>query len=118
FNGQSLETVDVIQNTEMVYYLYDDETLDLVGIDKAICSALRLTFEESAIDKVTFFTDPDGVVYPPEELPVNTRQLLGFSWRGDERINTKEDLFHGVDLEQFTMQVTPKLPKIPLKPKQ
>lgn len=118
FNGQSLETVDVIQNTEMVYYLYEDETLDLVGIDKAICSALRLTFEESAIDKVTFFTDPDGVVYPPEELPVNTRQLLGFSWRGDERINTKEDLFHGVDLEQFTMQVTPKLPKIPLKPKQ
>jgi lipopolysaccharide export system protein LptA len=108
FKGRSLETVDVIQNTEMVYYLYDDETLDLVGIDKAICSALRLTFEESAIDKVTFFTDPDGVVYPTEELPVNARQLLGFSWREDERIYKKEDLFHGVDLEQFAFQVIPK----------
>lgn len=109
FNGRSLETVDVVQNTEMVYYLYDDDTLDLVGIDKAISSALRLTFVDSTIDKVMFFTNPDGVVYPPEELPENTRQMLGFSWRENERISTKEDLFHGIDLEQFTMQVVPKL---------
>ena len=118
FSGKSLETVDVIQNTEMVYYLYDDETLDLVGIDKAICSALRLTFEESAIDKVTFFTDPDGIVYPPEELPANTRQLLGFSWRKDERIYKKEDLFDGIDLEPFSVQMVPKLKKVPIKQKQ
>ena len=118
FNGRSLEIVDIIQNTEMVYYLYDDETLDLVGIDKAICSALRLTFEESAIDNVTFYTNPDGIVYPPDELPANARQLLGFSWREDEHIYTKEDLFHGVDLEQITIQVIPKLPKTPLKQKQ
>ena len=118
FSGKSLETVDVIQNTEMVYYLYDDETLDLVGIDKAICSALRLTFEESAIDKVTFFTDPDGIVYPPEELPANTRQLLGFSWREDERIYKKEDLFDGIDLEPFSVQMVPKLKKVPIKQKQ
>ena len=118
FNGRSLETVDVIQNTEMVYYLYDDETLDLVGIDKAICSALRLTFEESAIDKVTFFTNPDGVVYPPEEIPANARQLLGFSWREDERINKKEDLFHGIDLEQFSFQVVPALPSMMLNQNQ
>ncbi|MDA0779749.1 MAG: OstA-like protein [Bacteroidetes bacterium] len=118
FNGRSLETVDVIQNTEMVYYLYDDETLDLVGIDKAFCSALRLTFEESAIDKVTFFTDPDGIVYPPDELPANTRQLLGFSWREDERIYKKEDLFDGIDLEPYSMQIMPMLVKAPLKLKQ
>jgi len=111
FKGNGLETVDVTQNTEMVYYLYDDETLDLVGIDKAICSALRLTFEESAIDKVTFFTDPDGIVYPPKELPVNARRLLGFAWREDERIYKKEDLFHGVDLEKFSLQVAPELPR-------
>ena len=110
FKGSSLETVNVIQNTEMVYYLYDDETLDLIGIDKAICSALQITFENSGIDKVTFFTQPDGSVYPPEELPQNTRQLLGFSWREEERINKKEDLFHAVDLEQFDTKVVPKLP--------
>ena len=105
FKGKSLETVDVIQNTEMVYYLYDDETQELTGIDKAICSALRLKFVDSSIEKITFFTNPDGVVYPPKDLPENTRQLLGFTWREDERIYSKEDLFHGLDLESFSIKV-------------
>ena len=107
FKGKSLETVDVIQNTEMVYYLYDDETLELTGIDKAICSALRLDFVDSGIEKITFFTNPDGIVYPPEDLPENTRQLLGFTWREDERIYSKEDLFHGIDLEHYSIKVKP-----------
>lgn len=107
FKGSSLDTVDVIQNTEMVYYLYDDESLDLIGIDKAICSALRLNFVDSAIENVTFFTNPDGIVYPPKELPANTRQLLGFTWREDERIYKKEDLFHGIDLEEYIAKPTP-----------
>ena len=107
FKGKSLETVDVIQNTEMVYYLYDDETQELTGIDKAICSALRLDFVDSGIEKITFFTNPDGVVYPPKELPENTRQLLGFTWREDERIYSKEDLFHGIDLENYSIKVKP-----------
>ncbi len=112
FDGGTLKTVDVVQNTEMVYYLYDDETLDLIGIDKAICSALKLSFEENSINKVTFYTNPDGIVYPPEEIPENARQLLGFAWRENERIYKKEDLFHGVDLAQFSMQPIPKLPKL------
>ena len=107
FKGKSLETVNVIQNTEMVYYLYDDETLELTGIDKAICSALRLDFVDSGIEKITFFTNPDGIVYPPEDLPENTRQLLGFTWREDERIYSKEDLFHGIDLEHYSIKVKP-----------
>ena len=116
FKGKSLETVDVIQNTEMVYYLYDEENLELTGIDKAICSALRLDFVDSGIEKITFFTNPDGIVYPPEDLPENTRQLLGFTWREDERIYSKEDLFHGIDLENYSIKVKPaEIKGIPIK---
>ena len=116
FKGKSLETVDVIQNTEMVYYLYNDENLELTGIDKAICSALRLDFVDSGIEKITFFTNPDGIVYPPEDLPENTRQLLGFTWREDERIYSKEDLFHGIDFENYSIKVKPaEIKGIPIK---
>jgi lipopolysaccharide export system protein LptA len=116
FKGKRLEKVDVIQNTEMVYYLYDDETQELTGIDKAICSALRLEFVDSRIEKITFFTNPDGIVYPPKELPENTRQLLGFTWREDERIYSKKDLFHGIDLENYSIEVRPaEIKGIPLQ---
>ena len=109
FDGRTLKTVHIRQNTEMLYYLYDDETLDLIGVDKAICSALRIDFEASAIDKVTFFTNPDGVVYPEEDLPPNARQLLGFNWREDERLYSKEDLFDAVDLDPFVKLKPPSL---------
>lgn len=116
FKGKRLEMVDVIQNTEMVYYLYDDETQELTGIDKAICSALRLEFVDSGIEKITFFTNPDGIVYPPKDLPENTRQLLGFTWREDERIYSKKDLFHGIDLENYSIEVRPsEIKGIPLQ---
>lgn len=107
FKGKSLEKVDVIQNTEMIYYIYDDETQELTGIDKAICSALRLEFVDSGIEKITFFTNPDGTVYPTKYLPENARQLLGFTWREDERIYSKKDLFHGADLENYSIEVRP-----------
>ena len=107
FKGKSLEKVDVIQNTEMIYYIYDDETQELTGIDKAICSALRLEFVDSGIEKITFFTNPDGIVYPAKDLPENARQLLGFTWREDEKIYSKKDLFHGADLENYSIEVRP-----------
>ena len=109
FDGRTLKTVHIRQNTETLYYLYDDETLDLIGIHKAICSALRIDFEASAIDKVTFFTNPDGVVYPEDDLPPNARQLLGFNWREDERLYSKEDLFDAVDLDPFIKLKPPSL---------
>lgn len=109
FDGRTLKTVHIRQNTEMLYYLYDDETLDLIGIDKAICSAIRIDFEASAIDKVTFFTNPDVVVYPEDDLPPNARQLLGFNWREDERLYSKEDLFDAVDLDPFIKLKPPSL---------
>lgn len=116
FKGKSLEKVDVIQNTEMIYYIYDDETQELTGIDKAICSALRLEFVDSGIEKITFFTNPDGIVYPTKDLPENARQLLGFTWREDERIYSKKDLFHGADLENYSIEVRPaKIKGIPLE---
>ena len=116
FKGKSLEKVDVIQNTEMIYYIYDDETQELTGIDKAICSALRLEFVDSGIEKITFFTNPDGTVYPTKYLPENARQLLGFTWREDERIYSKKDLFHGTDLENYSIEVRPaKIKGIPLE---
>ena len=77
---------------KMLYYLYDDTTQDLIGIDKAISSAMRLQMEDNQIQSISFLTRPDGAVYPIEELPLNEQKLPGFYWRGDEMILSKNDL--------------------------
>jgi hypothetical protein len=92
FIDNELKIVDLVKNTEVIYYMYNDED-ELVGINKTICSAIRMTMAENDIEDITFFTDPDGDIFPETELPLNSRKLQGFIWRGDERILTKEDIF-------------------------
>lgn len=92
FIENELKIVDVIKNTEVIYYMYNDDQ-KLIGIDKTICSAINMTFEESQIEDITFITNPDGDIFPLKDLPPNARKLAGFVWRGDEMIRTKDDIF-------------------------
>ncbi|XLS31003.1 OstA-like protein [Flavobacteriaceae bacterium M23B6Z8] len=92
FIDNELKIVDVIKNTEVIYYMYNDDQ-KLIGIDKTICSAINMTFENSEIEDITFFTNPDGDIFPEKDLPPNARKLAGFIWRDGEMIRTKEDIF-------------------------
>ena len=102
FKDSKLDNIVITKNTEMVYYLYNDEDLQLIGIDKTTCSALQMNFVEGKIDDITFLVSPIGDVYPEDKIPLNDRTLKGFIWRIKERPETMEDLFDKNDkAEQF-----------------
>jgi hypothetical protein len=44
FKEGKLDNIVITKNTEMVYYLYNDDDLQLIGIDKTTCSALSMIF--------------------------------------------------------------------------
>ncbi len=92
FIEDQLKIVDLVGNTEVVYFMYDDDN-QLIGIDKTVCSRIRLLMEASEIQDITFFIDPDGVIYPEADLPEESRILEGFIWRGDERMFRWQDVF-------------------------
>lgn len=92
FIENELKIIDLVKNTEVIYYMYNDDD-ELIGIDKTICSAIRIIMENNDVEDLTFFTNPDGDIFPEKDLPENSRILKGFIWRGEERIMTKEDIF-------------------------
>ena len=92
FIDNSLKIVDLVKNTEVIYYMYNDDE-ELIGINKTICSKIRITMAENDIEDITFYTNPDGDIFPEVDLPVSSRKLKGFIWRGDERILSKDDIF-------------------------
>ena len=87
-----LYEVDVIKNTEKIYYMYDENN-DLVGIDKGVSSSINMKLENNKIVELTSFKKIESDTYPDKEYPENARKLRGFIWRIDEKINSKEDLF-------------------------
>lgn len=92
FVENELKIIDLVKNTEVIYYLYNDDN-ELIGIDKTICSKIRLLMENSDIEDITFFVNPDGDIFPEEDLPPDSRKLKGFIWRGEERIYSKDEIF-------------------------
>lgn len=91
FRDNKLYEVDIVKNTEVIYYVYDD--LELTGIEKKISSSINITFEDNKINTMTSFKNIDSDLYPETELPENARKLRGFIWRGDEIIKSKDDIF-------------------------
>lgn len=92
-DDNELDEADFIKNTETIYYWRDDKTDDLIGINKAVSSAIRVTFEENTVRSIEYLEEPENITHRPDDFPENARRLKGFLWRGDERILSKEDLF-------------------------
>ncbi|MCC9043208.1 OstA-like protein [Myroides sp. M-43] len=92
FKENKLDELDLVKNAEIIYYMYNDRN-ELVGIDKGICSHINVKFEEGKISSATKFVKPDSELYPDQLLPKNVRELRGFTYRIEEKINTLSDIF-------------------------
>lgn len=101
FEKNALRFLNLIKNTELIYYLYDGDQ-ELMGINKTICSEIAIEMVQNEISEITFITAPDGTIYPLAELPEIDRKLEGFLWFGSERIRNKEDIF---DLEDLNVKL-------------
>lgn len=93
FAENKLKRIDLLQNTEVIYYAYDDKQ-NFVGINKTKCSRIRVWLDtQQKIERIVFYTEPEGGIYPDEKLPENERKFPNFLWRGDEMITSKEAIF-------------------------
>jgi len=98
FRDNKISDIELNQNAEMIYYLYNEDD-ELTGIDKGICSRIHLELEDNKITTATRFVKPEAMTYPPDEFPENIRKLRGFNWRGDEKINSVEEIIPSDELE-------------------
>jgi lipopolysaccharide export system protein LptA len=92
FQEGKLHDVDIIKNTEVIYYMRNDAK-ELIGINKNVSSKINIIFDKNAVETITFFKQVDGDIYPEADLPENARKLRGLNWRGEERIKSKDDVF-------------------------
>ncbi len=94
FVENELSQVDILKNTETIYYMRNEEK-DLIGINKTLSSSIKILFQEQEIQDIYYYQQVDGTLTPEEELPENVRLLRGFNWRGEEQLMEKSDLFAG-----------------------
>ena len=66
------------RESQSLYYLKSDEQVD--GVNTVSSRDMRFAMLNGKIDKVYFYGEPKGTVYPPDELPSTESRLPGFVW--------------------------------------
>ena len=92
FRDRQMHHVDVEGNAESVFYALDDENTHLIGVNKSICSNMRINFRNNRADNISFYVKPTADFIPPHELDPSQTRLPGFIWRGEERPEKHEVL--------------------------
>jgi lipopolysaccharide export system protein LptA len=90
FINNKLHAMLLKKNTEVIYYMYDD-TPALIGVNKTVCSEIKIQFANGSISDITFMVNPSGEIYPYALFPEEFEELEGFRWRGSERVDSLEE---------------------------
>lgn len=95
FKDKNIDHVIVEGNGESLYYAFEQKDIKkdslllrityLVGMNKMICSNIRINFKKGKVNNVNSYVKPDASFFPPHEIKVADRQLKGFSWREEQR---------------------------------
>ncbi len=85
FRERKMHHVDVEGNAESIFYALNDANTELIGVNKSICSNMRINFRDNRADNISFYVQPSADFIPPHELQPAQSKLAGFIWRGEER---------------------------------
>ncbi len=87
-----LYRVNVNGNGQTIYYAKDKNQKNF-AVNRADCSDLIIYVEENKVKSITFLNEPDGTLYPIRQLAASELRLKGFSWHGNKRPKSREEIF-------------------------
>ncbi len=77
---------------ESVYYPMDDDSA-YVGMDRTKGDMIDIYFLNKELNKVKFFNNVDGTMYPLKQTPTDQKLLKNFKWMDNRRPKNKLELF-------------------------
>lgn len=114
FSNNQISTVLVLGNGESLYYALQEQKVEkkasssaksdttstatekkepttqerlsaTMGMNKIICTNMKINFKEGKLDNISFYIMPDASFIPPHELKEEDKKLKGFTWRHSEK---------------------------------
>ena len=110
FSGNTISHVTVQGNGESLYYALQEpekdpkkpekdpkknnttepETTFTMGMNKIICSNMKINFKDGKVNNISFYIKPDASFIPPHELKEGDKKLKGYKWREDQKPQKKD----------------------------
>lgn len=89
--NNELFKIDVDGNGQSLYYARDKG--GIIGLNKAESSSIIIQMEKNKVKRISFISNPEGVLNPMLKVVDEDTKLTGFQWLEEMRPRTKNDIF-------------------------
>ena len=86
FHENKLSNIEVIGNGESIYYVEDEKKREAVGVNKIICSNMKILIKKRQIENINFYKEPDAILHPISKINLSDFLLKGFTWKNKSHI--------------------------------
>ncbi len=93
FVSNDMDRISVNGNSETVYYIRDENTKAIIGVNKALASNMEISLENRQIISILYLDNPKATLYPITDITEEEQKLKGFKWLDYMRPKKKEDIF-------------------------
>ncbi len=90
-DSNELKLMHINGNAEAIYLIKDDEQA-YVGPNKTLCSHMTFFFEQSELDSIKFYAQPESQMTPMEKATDKDLKLEGFRWVSHTRPMSAEGI--------------------------
>ncbi len=94
FRDETLYKINVSGNAQAVYFLKDEETGAIAGVNQSESSYIDLYIEDNEIKKINLINQTDGILKPDLEITPEELRLEGFMWKEDLRPRNNTDILN------------------------
>ncbi len=99
-----LYRIDVESESGIIYFMMDKEKL--VGINKLKCTNMIIYLVDNEMEKIWFYEQPEGTMYPPKDVSDDERVFKNFIWLKKFRPEKWQDVFIWEKNEEGTEEKT------------
>ena len=86
FESNELNSINVYGNGESIYYIQEDKTDEIIGLNKIICSNMNIIIENMALKNINFLQKPDATLFPIAEIKEEQRLLKHYKYHNKEGV--------------------------------
>lgn len=79
FENNTIHHIDVFGNGQSIYYAREDDGT-YTGVNEIACTDMRIHTDSGKVNKIVFYTQPEGTFYPLDEFPQDNARLQDFKW--------------------------------------
>ncbi|MFT6844447.1 MAG: lipopolysaccharide export system protein LptA [Flavobacteriales bacterium] len=99
FKENRMDSMIITGNGETIYYAFEEKVdsnqviiKNLIGVNKAECTNIAVSFRAGNISAVSFLVKPHAVMYPIGEVDKKELLFKNFTWQIDKRPKDKKSI--------------------------